>query len=101
MKLQEHINCINPAILNEAKIYMQSEEFVSLKSLGYYYEGFMIYENKILFPEVVVSNKNEIQKYSCDCRSKNAVCVHIAAMFLGIEIMIQAGCADYHEAVKT
>jgi len=100
MKLQEYINHVNPEIFKEAKTYIKSKDFMSLKDFGEYYEAFVVYEDNVLFPEVILDQNHEVQKYSCNCRNKNTLCVHIAAMFLGIEKMLQNHCFDYHEAVK-
>jgi hypothetical protein len=100
MKVQEYISHINPAIFKEARSLIKSKDFMSLKDFGDCYEGFTAYEGGVLFPEVKADKDGEVQKYSCSCRDNNTLCVHIAAMMLGMEKMKQAGCADYHEAVK-
>jgi len=100
MKLQEYINFVNPAIFKEARAFIKSEDFVSLKNLGDHYEGAVIYEDGLIFAEVVIDKNDEIQKYSCNCRNSNTLCIHIAAIMLGIEKMLKAGCSDYHEALK-
>ena len=100
MKLQDYIKAVSPAILSEAEKFIQSGDFISLKSSDCCYEGIAAYENGVIFPEAVIDENREIKKYWCDCGKNNTVCVHIAAVFLGIEKMLQAGCSDYHEAVK-
>jgi len=102
MKLQEYINFINPAVFKQAKTFIRSEDFMSLKGfgLGDYYEASINYEDNAITSEVVIDENDEVQKYSCDCRGNNTLCIHIAAMLLGIEKMRQTGCSDYHEAVK-
>jgi len=99
MKLQEYINSVDSAVLRKAKAFLQTGNFISLRSRGFYYEGSAVYNKNTVFFEAVIDENNEIQKYSCDCRNNSVVCIHITAMFLGIEKMTEAECSDYHEAV--
>ena len=98
MKLQAMIYSINPDVRSAAKRLMKSEDFVSLKEFEDGYEAFIGSGDSILLPEVVLEDES-VTEYTCQCRSDYKICVHVAAMLLGIKKMLQAGCDDYHEAI--
>ena len=101
MKLQEMTASIKPAFRRIAEKLLNSEDFESLKDFGDGFEAFIGVEGGVLLPEVVLNPDGEVLKFECQCRgSRNhKICVHIEAVLLGIEKMLQAGCDDYHEAV--
>jgi len=101
MKLQDMIKSIDPALRADAEALLKSDDFFSLKDFEDGYEAFISIEDDILLPEIVLDEDQFIQEYSCSCgcSTVNDICVHIAAILLGIEQMLAAGCDDYHEAV--
>jgi hypothetical protein len=69
------------------------------------YEAFIATGEKIILPQVVLAPDDSVLEHECQCgfynrkRKNKDYCVHVAAMFLGIEKMTEAECSDYHDAV--
>ena len=99
MKLQEMIDSIHPDVRSMAERLMKSEDFLSLKEFEGGYEAFIKVEGGILLPGVVLEDGSIIES-ECQCQSGYKICIHVAAMLLGIKKMLQAGCNDYHEAIE-
>ena len=99
MKLQAMIDSIDPDVRSMAERLMKSEDFFSLKEFEGGYEAFIKVEGGILLPGVVLED-GAVVEYECQCQSECNICVHVAAMLLGIQKMLQAGCNDYHEAIE-
>jgi hypothetical protein len=102
MQLKELIESIKPAIRTEAEELLHSKNFTNLRDLSDGYEALIWDEERILLPEVIFSHNYAIIESACQCKksSKHEFCVHVTAMFLGIEKMIEADCDNYHEAVE-
>ena len=99
MKLQAMIDSISPDVRDLAIRLMKSEDFFSLKEFEGGYEAFIKVEGGILLPGVVLDDESVIES-ECQCQSGYKICIHVAAMLLGIKRMLQAGCCDYHEAIE-
>jgi len=102
MYLHELVASIKPDTRIKAEKLLKSENFTSLKDFGDGYESMITTEYGILLPQVVLTDDYAVSEYECQCRKgkRNDFCIHVAAMLLGIETMLQADCDDYHTAVK-
>jgi uncharacterized Zn finger protein len=100
MKLQEMIAAINFDIRKKAEELMEAENFHSLKDFGDGYEALIFTGGKLLLTEVVLGKKQNVLEYDCQCTDNIDICVHVAAVLIGVEKMIQTKCDDYHEAVQ-
>lgn len=102
MHLKEIIATIDTDTRAEAEVLMKNERFMSLKDFGDGYEAFIAVTNGALLPQVVLGDDCSVTEYECQCckRRGKDICVHVAAVLLGVEKMLEAGCYDYHEAVK-
>jgi hypothetical protein len=100
MRLQDGITTISSFVRKKAKSLLKSEAFESLKDFGDGFEAFIVVEGGFLLPQIILDD-GDVVDYECQCRgSRNRrICLHIAAVMLGVEKMLQAGCDDYHEAV--
>ena len=99
MKLQKMIAAIHPALLEKAELLLMSEEFINLEDFDDGYEAFIATEDGFLLPVVTLEQNGEVLEYDCSCKGGSGICVHVAAMLLGIEKMRQTGCFNYHEAI--
>ena len=100
MKLQKKIASISPALRKKAELLLKSENFASLKNFGDGFEAFIGVEGGILLPEVILDEDGNVLGYECQCGGSRRICVHVAAVLLGIEKMLPTGCDDYHEAIR-
>jgi hypothetical protein len=105
MKLKEIISSMKAETRAEAEEFMKSEEFTSMRDFGDGYEALIFIEEKLLLPQVVLAPDDTVLEHECQCgfynrkRKNKDYCVHVAAIFLGIEKMKEADCYDYHDAV--
>ena len=102
MKLAEEILFIDPKVQKKAELLLKSETFDSLKNFGDGgYEAFIEVKGGILLPEVTMDEEGDVLEYECQCKGshRRMICVHIAAVMLGMVKVLQAECDDYHEAV--
>ena len=102
MYLKEIIASIDADTRKKAEKLMKSESFMSLQDFDDGYEAFIASTDGFLLPQIVFAHDYTILEYECQCRKRNGedFCIHLAAMLLGIEKMLEAGCFDYHEAVQ-
>ena len=102
MYLKEIIASINTDTREKAETLLKTEGFMSLQDFEGGYEAFIATQNGFLLPQIVFAHDYSIIEYECQCRNRNKkdFCVHLTAMLLGIEKMLEAGCFDYHEAVQ-
>ena len=87
MTLQEMTARIPPPLRAEAEALLVSKAFVSLKDFGDGYEAFIVIQDSVLLPEVVLDSGQAVLDYGCQCGGTD-LCVHVAAMLLGIGAML-------------
>jgi hypothetical protein len=100
MYLEKIIASIDGDTRRKAEKFLKSKSFVSLKYFRDGYEAIIINKNKLLLPQIVFTRSYKISEYECQCRQWDSenFCVHLAAMILGIEKMLETGCGNYHTA---
>jgi len=93
------IASMSPKMRKKAEALLKSEDFYSLVCSDGIYEAEIISDNGCFLPQVMLDEDDCVWDYECKCVKGMGICVHLAAVLLGIEKMIQVDCNDYHEAV--
>jgi len=108
MTLEKTIATMRPALRENAEDLLGSEDLLSLTGVENNYEAEFFYsdddagghDEDTFITEVYLEDNNDVWQYWCQCGNTRGICVHVAAVLLGIVKMKQAGCEDYHDIEK-